>query len=188
MVTTPVPWPLDIHTSPGPRSAGLHVSDLYNAFYRKYQPERYHEIEPGEQPSSVLPLGLAWEQYLERCFLAQGVKAERPGEFQTAEGVYFSPDLIINGRPPRGGEIKFTTMGEQDFSAAKFAKWHTQAKVYGHHLQLPDWTFFICFARGDYRKNIWPIYREIQVAYTAKEMRDEWALLLSFGRQNRMLI
>ena len=119
---------------------------------------------------------------------AAGWNVERPREGITPEGVAFSPDLILeDGGHVRGGEIKWTTMSDAPLDDPKFVKWHTQAKVYGYHLQLPDWTFFVCFANGDYKANREPTFRQVEVNYTWREMEMEWALLLAHGRQEGLL-
>ena len=184
MLITPVECTLALAESGLTRSAGVHVSDLYNSLYRALEPNRYKDSPPNPVR---LAMGLAWEVHVERVMKAAGWHVERPPEQKTVEGVAFSPDLIISHGGIRGGEIKWTTMSDAPLDDPKFAKWHTQAKAYGYHLGLPLWTFFVCFANGDYKANREPVFRQIDVEYTAKEMETEWAVLLNFGRQQGLL-
>lgn len=190
MKITPVEHKVDLIEASEGRTEGLHVSDLYNAFYKATDPKRY-----GKDPDLLTPefmaVGLAWEQYLEKRLLASGINAQRPGEFTIYVGerpVYFSPDLYIANGHERGGEIKATWMSlSENFDEPKFNKYHTQAKTYGHHLHIPDWTFYVLFIRGDYKASFGPQLRAFNVSYTEREMAEEWDMLCSFGRNRKML-
>jgi hypothetical protein len=173
------------------RAEGVHVSDLYNAFYRATKPGRYNsEVEPGVE---FRALGLAWEQYLEKQLLASGIEARRPGQFTvttpTGQPVSFNPDLYItDGKTERGGEMKLTWMSaNEDFTDPKFDKYHTQAKCYGHHLQLPDWTFYVMHVLGNGKGRRDPVFRQFNVSYSRREMEEEWRAMMGFGQQTRIL-
>ena len=178
---------IDLEEGQSDRAPGVHVSDLYNKFYQVTKPGRYQsEVAPGVE---FRALGLAWEQYLEKRLLASGIEARRPGQFTvttpTGQPVSFNPDLYIANGSERGGEMKLTWMSSNgDFATdPKFEKYHTQAKCYGHHLQLPDWTFFIMHVGGNGKGRRDPVFRQWNVSYSKREMAEEWQTMTAFGRQ-----
>lgn len=186
MKITPCLDPLDLLASDLVRSPGLHVSDIYSALYHDLDPKRY----TGDPFNPVmLALGTAWERHLEWLLIRQGCPVMRPEAFVTGEGIGFSPDLIISNGVMRVGEIKLTFMSSGDsLDAPKFAKYHTQAKAYCHHLETPYARFFITFVNGaggvgkpD------PQFKVFDVEYTARELQDEWKMLLNYARQKEML-
>lgn len=185
MKVTPVDHGLDLLQSVGVRSGGLHISDLYNSYYKASNPQRYTDGAPN---IVKMALGLAWEVYLERCLVASGVNAERPGEFTTSEGIAFSPDLLIVNGQDRGGEIKLTWMSESDaLDDPKFLKWHSQMMLYGHHLGLNQWRMYSLFINGSYKQQRDPVLRAYDIEYSAREMREEWQTMTNHGRNSRLL-
>lgn len=191
MTITPTTLPLNLLQGAEGyvRSPGLHVSDLYNAYYQKVDPKRYSHDGP---PNTVkMAMGLAWEAYLESLLQRQGFQAERPGEFTIHVGdvpIAFSPDLYISNCRDRIGEIKLTYMSwSEDLGEPKFAKWKTQVMVYGHHLQVYAVTFFVLFVAGDYKQNRDPIFQTYHMEFSPQEAQDEWDTLVSVGRMEKML-
>src|ERR1035437_3504100 len=109
MIITPDPHPLDFSKSDLIRSQGLHASDIYGALYARLDPKRYDYEGP---PNHLLmSLGSAWEAQLEYLLIENGIVAHRPGELCSPEGIWYSPDLIIQNGETRVGEIKLTSMG-----------------------------------------------------------------------------
>lgn len=194
MVITPVSHGLDgvLLQSGGPRSGGLHVSDIYNDMYQQLDPAKYKPFEEDAadpQRDLQLALGLAWEQYLEKCFIAAGLDIKRPGEFKTAEGVAFSPDLIIteNGEQ-RVGEIKLTRMGLADtLTHPKFSKWLTQAKTYCYHLGIPQARFYVLFINGDYKERRGPHLCAYDISFTEAGLVENWVKLVNHAESRGML-
>lgn len=173
------------------RAEGLHVSDLYNGFYRSTKPGRYQsEVEPGVE---FRALGLAWEQYLEKRLLASGIEARRPGQFTlptpTGQPVSWNPDLyIVDGNRERGGEMKLTWMSaSDDFTNPKFDKYHSQTKCYGHLMQLPDWRFYVMHIMGNGKGRRDPVFHAFDVTYTKREMEEEWRTMMAYGKQAGLL-
>lgn len=170
------------------RSLGLHASDLYGALYKALEPSRYSD-DAG--PNTLkMAIGVAWERYFEALLQSQGINAYRPGEFWTdgadtgGRRMAFSPDLIIKeGGVTRGGEIKATWMTDVgDITSPKFDKYRTQMAVYGHHLELPDWTLFVTYMDGNGRKPINPTFQVYDLTFTTQEMASEWQACLNNGR------
>lgn len=188
MKITPVPHGLDdiIGQSAGPRSPGLHISDLYNSLYQDLEPKRY--ANTGGPNTLKMAMGLAWEAHLEKCFLRAGLSIERPDECMTEEGIAFSPDLIIFNGHIRQGEIKLSYMSEADsLDDPKFAKWLTQAKAYCHHLGTNLTTFYVLFVNGNYRDRRDPSFRAYEIEWTAQELKDNWQMLLNHGRHKGLI-
>jgi hypothetical protein len=200
----PEDFNLDIAPEDPKRSPGLHMSDIYGRLYERLEPKRYGH-DPDEDPArrkALFALGFAVEQYTERLLLAAGIDAHRPPEFRTPDehGIAFSPDLLIYNGNVRGGEIKATFMSTGELPTAtsctfppKMDKYLTQMKSYGHNLEIPDWVLFGWFLKGDYTKAkgggepFLVEFRPFQFTFTAREMRDEYVLLIRFARTEKML-
>lgn len=139
MVVTPIAHGLDLAKSYGARGKGVHMSDLYGAYYAALHPKRYAK-KSDTAPRERWGLGMAFEEMLEEG-LANRIFNEneheevtRPGEFQTEHtikcprvkrqrtkgcgcacggGVLYSPDLMIFNGGTRTGEIKLHSMSHK---------------------------------------------------------------------------
>jgi hypothetical protein len=194
------PYSLDIDIAPNDpnRGSGLHMSDLYNDLYQDLEPKRYVR---GTKPApALLAIGLALEQYTERRLLAAGIGASRPPEFTTDDEycIKFSPDLLISNGVLRGGEIKATFMSSRDLPEEecsalpdKMDKYVTQMKVYGHNLEIPEWVLLAWLLKGKWEKGReeTPLaeFRPFLLTFTAKEMRDEYRMLINHGKHKGMI-
>lgn len=187
MKITPVAHGLDLLAQPGyVRGKGVHLSDLYNGYFQTTEPKRY---KTGSEPNQTLmSMGLAWEQFLERLFEQQGFSAVRPGEFVSPEGIILSPDLLIFNGHERIGEIKLTKMAyTQDLSDPKFDKWLTQVKGYAHVLEIPRARFYVLFVNGDCRDHRDPILQAYDIEFTPFELVENWRTLMNFGKQRGLI-
>ena len=172
----------------------LHVSDIYNSLYQKLEPKKY---DPSSPPNTLkMAMGSAWENYQEDVLKRAGVEAYRPSEQTTVEGIKFSPDHLLSNtylNRPAGAEFKLTWMSESDdLTQPKFQKYLTQAMTYGHHLEMPDWIFFVNYVNGGMKGRRQPgpqnpSLRAYHAQFTAREMREEWQMLLNHARDERML-
>jgi hypothetical protein len=219
MKVTPIDHGLThIGKSTGHRSEGLHMSQIYGALYQKMYPKVFQTDRP--MNPLHLEMGLAWENMLEdglRQRLVQarlenpldGEDAERPGEFVTEEGIYFSPDLIVYNGATRLGEIKLTWMsmrempmepGEEFPSKPQIQKWLTQMKAYCYHLGTPYARLYGFFINGEYAwmkkaKGARPVnpepggpqLRAWDIEFSERELRDEWEMLKNFAYKEGML-
>lgn len=181
--------PLDIDVVPpqSDRSIGhLHMSDIYNDFYKTADPNRY---DKNEAPNDLyLALGLAWEQYFERLLIAHGVDAKRPPAFETANGIKFSPDLLVYNGQDRLGEIKLTFMSvSEDLSEPKFAKYLTQAMLYAHGLKMRHVVFYVLFVNGDYKANRGPQLYKFYIEFSQRELDEEWDTMMAHAKQMGVL-
>lgn len=169
----------------------LHASDIYNLFYQKIDPKRY-----GGQndPDMLFAEGLAWEQYLEKVLIAQGVECFRPGE-QIAEWkgkrVAFSPDLILCGGLPWVtpdkewiGEIKKAWKSSRLKPTDKdFRKYLTQGKLYAYWTGIPRVTWLIDHTVGNWRDYPLPTMKVWTIEFTKRELLDEVHTMMRFAEQ-----
>src|ERR1035437_2712824 len=195
MIITPDPHPLDFSKSDLIRSQGLHASDIYGALYARLDPKRYDYAGP---PNHLLmSLGTAWEVQLEYLLMANGVKAHRPGELQSPEGIYYSPDLIIQNGETRVGEIKLTSMSFDDIPDArpltcpgamislppKFDKYQTQMMLYAYWLELTHgWLGMVSI-----RKPYAPEFRAYNISWAERELDSNYRMCMNFAKSEGMI-
>ena len=192
MIITPVKHGLEdiVGVSTGYRSSGLHMSTIYNDLFQDLEPKRFVR---GTAPDPLrLEAGLAFEDMLEEG-LKKRLAGERPGEFTTAEGIIFTPDLLIFNGTTRLGEIKLTWMSSKEVprDAArgfppKFDKWLCQMKAYSYHLELDHARLLAFFVNGNYRPPR-PELLAWDITFTARELKENWQMLLLHAKHKRML-
>lgn len=192
------------------RTPGVHMSDLYNSLYQDIEPKRYDKSRPMD-PLRIIA-GLALERAFERTLiheLGPLLGGERPGEFETEDGLPFTPDLIIV-EPQVGfrlGEIKCTWMSARDCPISpaqadqweldkkfvswdgkdpdvtfppKFDKYFTQMKVYCYHIGIVHARLFIFFVNGCYAPPK-PILLSWDFEFTPRELHEEWIMVKNDG-------
>lgn len=202
MRVTPVKHGFNLAPSDGKRSTGLHMSTIYNDLYQDLEPKRF--IRGSEPAPALLAVGLALEQYTERMLLAEGISAHRPTEFYTPDEyeIAFSPDLLIYNGIVMGGEIKATFMSSRDWPdveegdaaclPAKADKYVTQTKAYGHNLEISVWMLYVWFLKGKWEKHVsdevvLADFRAFRLEYTAREMQEEYQMLIHHAKHKGML-
>lgn len=182
-----------VGVSTGYRSPGLHMSEIYNSLYQEFEPKRYVK---GSKPDVLrMEAGLAFEDMLEQGLKQRLAGAERPGEFTTEEGIFFTPDLIIfNGAPRcRLGEIKLTWMSSKEVPREatngfppKFSKYFCQMMAYCYHLELSESRLLCFFVNGDYRPPR-PELLAWDIGFTKRELEENWKMLHNHAQHKRML-
>lgn len=167
------------------RSVGhLHMSDIYNDYYKTADPKRYDKSDDEGAGPEIVALGLAWEQYLERLFKQLGIRAERPPEMVTEHGIRYNPDLLVFNGEDRFGEIKLTMMSVSlDLSEPKFAKYLTQAMLYAHALKKRHVVFYIMFLCGDYKQQRWPQCWKYYIEFSQREINEEWDTMMAHAKR-----
>lgn len=159
---TPIDHGLDyIGKSRGIRAPGVHMSDLYNSYFQELYPKKYDKSRP--MNPMHLEMGLAWEDMLEdglkeRMVSVAGEDIERPGEFTTATGIHYNPDLLIySDGPTRLGEIKLTWMSSREMPTdveygwpVRFQKYDMQMKSYALWLGLLHARLYVFHVNGAY--------------------------------------
>lgn len=184
---------LGIGSSFGDRAPGLHLSDVYNALFKKLEPNRY---TGGPLQPARLELGLALESMIEEG-IKRRLKAERPGEFETEmRGVplFFNPDLLIYNGVMRVGEIKYTSMSskgspedEGGVFDPKFDKYFVQLMGYCYALHTQHGRLYAMFANGDYSRPFVPQFRVWDVDFSQNELEENWEMLANFAEEEGML-
>ena len=188
MIITPDPHKLDFSKSDLVRSQGLHASDIYSLLYARLDPKRYDYAGP---PNHLLmALGSAWEAQLEYLLIENGVVAHRPGELLSPEGIWYSPDLIIQNGETRVGEIKLTSMGFDELPTEettslppKFAKYLTQVMLYAHWLELTHGWLGMVSIRRPYA----PEFRAYNLHWSQQELDSNFTMCMNFARSEGML-
>lgn len=218
MIITPIAHGFELarNTEGYVRSPGRHMSDLYGAYYKALEPNRFDKRDKQGNPLPFDPvrleMGLVFEEMMETGLKLRLAGAERPGEFFTNDrhNIAYSPDLLFT-EPEwlRLGEIKLTWMSARDCPIspeqgrlvgipanwdgvgdaafpAKFDKYFTQMKLYGHHLQTPHQRLIVFFVNGNYAPPspfplAWDLY------FTPAEMAEEWRIIERFGIEQGLL-
>lgn len=196
MIITPVRHGLEdiVGVSTTPRTPGLHMSEIYNDLYQDMEPKRFVR---GSAPDPLrLEAGLALENMVEQGLKERLAWVERPGEFITAEGIIYTPDLIIWNTDPRQnrlGEIKLTWMLSREVPRTvvnsfppQFDKWFTQMKAYCYHLDLLDARLMAYFVNGDNRPPR-PELLAWDIEFTQAELQRNWQMLLNHARSKSYL-
>jgi hypothetical protein len=174
------------------RSAGVHASDLYGAFYRDHDPARYDKKDAkGEaipMDLTKLEMGTSFEEVLEPAIRLR-LFGDRPGEFTSPEGVIYSPDYLFE--EPDGdlvlGEFKLTWYSMRGAPTdKKFAKWWSQIKLYCHWLGLRRARLFVLFVNGDYTPPS-PSLRAWEAVFTTQELQDEFDMIARHARRKGLL-
>lgn len=191
MIITPVKHGLEeiLGKSWTPRTPGLHMSEIYNDLFQRIEPKRYKK---GGPPDPLrLEAGLALEEMLEEG-LKRRLVGERPGEFTTEEGIIFTPDLLIFNGSTRLGEIKLTWMWSKDVPREpgnafppKFDKYLCQIKSYCHKLETNEARLIAFFVNG--KGDSVPELLAWDITFTARELHENWAMLMNHARSRRML-
>lgn len=211
MIVRPCPLPdLTIAPSVG-RSPGVHMSDLYNNLYQNLEPKRFDKSKPMDPLR--LEFGLAFEEALEEMLVARFghlLGGERPGEFQTESGLYYTPDLIIIPKSDYIlGEIKLTWLSCNECPISpvmaarwgmqsnwdgedpditfppKFDKYFTQMKCYCYHLGILRARLLVCFVNGNYRPPR-PMLLAWDFTFTEREVAEEWQRVAANARTQKL--
>ncbi len=165
------------------RGAGLHASHIYGDLDKKLNPKKYTDMDPITR-DLLFTIGLAWEQYLEKVLIANGVLCYRPGEFESDDGVKYSPDLLITNGKDRIGEIKATYMSSRNCVPGneKFEKYLMQAKAYCYWTNIPRCRFYVLYLHGDYLRG--PDgkmidFKSWDIDFTKRELKDNHRMLMN---------
>lgn len=179
---------LDLAAGGPPRSKGLHMSDIYGAYYAKMD-KRFRD--PGDgPPREKMEEGLAFEEILEPV-LAARLLGKRPKEqkcYVTIKGkhyvVYYSPDFIlfVNGESVLG-EFKYTRYSSKGAPRGrKFAKWISQIKLYCYHLNINVAHLYVMFINDDYKPPTAKL-RAWELRFSDNELQEEWDIMIRFAKE-----
>jgi hypothetical protein len=207
MIITEIDFDLDLEAATGvplapqgPRTAGLHASDIYGGLASKLDPERFPA--DSKPPVISMAIGLAWEQWLERTLIGMGEAVARPPEQVVLLGktpCYYSPDLIVVNGKTRIGEIKTTRLSSKSgIEGPKMDKYHAQAMLYCHWSEIPYARFYVLFLHGSYgfmkKKSLpggqsegVPEFRVYDVEYSQRELNDNHDTHFQFARTSGLI-
>lgn len=217
MLITPIHHGFELaQSAPGyVRSPGRHMSDLYGAYYKALEPQRFDKRDKHGNPLPFDPvrleMGLVFEEMIETGLKLRLAGAERPGEFVTADRhrIAYSPDLLFFDDVTRLGEVKLTWMSAKDCPVspeqaaavgipatwdgvsdaafpAKFDKYFTQIKLYSHHLGTRYARLIVFFVNGNYAPpSPFPLAWDLEFA--PHECAEEWRIIERFGIEQGLL-
>lgn len=184
MKITPIPHGLKLAESDLPRSKGLHMSDIYGAYYAK-------QFKGQDEPPLVkFEEGFAFEEILEPA-ISRRLLGSRPKEQKCKyKGVtiYFSPDhiLFISGETALG-EFKYTRYSSRGAPRGKkFARWISQIKLYCYQLNLNTAYLYVMFVNGDYKPPT-PTLLAWKLTFTDEELAEEWDIMMRFAEEEGLL-
>jgi len=194
------------------RTPGLHMSDIYNSLYKDLDPKRFGK--PGGPDVVAMEYGSSFEEALEESIAANLARrmtgsSTRPGEFAaTAEGlivpvgtprsIIFSPDHFFYEEETRLGEFKSTRMTiGGGLQQKKFDKWFCQMLCYGFPLKMQHARLVALFINGHGQ---WtpaevpgfgvlpsgPLLLMWDITFTARELIDNWAIIIRHARKKGM--
>jgi hypothetical protein len=186
---TPVEHGLDLLKSDLVRSPGLHASDIFGPLFAELEPKRYDYSGKPSNPL-LMALGTAWEKQLEYLLEKNDVKAVRPDEFMSPEGVAYSPDLLVFNGVTRLGEIKYTSQSAKDYPTEpsnhlppKADKYNCQMMLYAHWLGLTDGWLAIVFNHKPWA----PELRVFELTWTDRELLDNHTMLMNYAKHKGLL-
>lgn len=151
------------------RTPGLHISDIYNDYYRRVDPKRYDKRdkktgEPLPLPEERVGFGSRFEEALEPQLRGKWA-GYRPGEFVVQHahdcihrrtkvkvgdpvcpcgaGIIYSPDYFFYVPGLIMGEFKLTWYSSRNWpDGPQFDKWKTQIKFYLRNIKANTvWVF-----------------------------------------------
>lgn len=165
------------------RGKGLHASDIYGSYYEQANPKRYGKKADAPPPDLLFAVGLAWEQYLEKALVANGVLCGRPGELVgewKGKEIKYSPDLLIVNGTDKLGEIKATWMSSRVVPTHKdFAKYLSQGMMYAYFTGIHTVTYFVTHIVGNWRDYPFPIMKVYDITFTKRELMSEMTTLMN---------
>lgn len=188
MIVSPATKEFDFLASDLIRSPGIHASDIYGDLFAFLDPKRYN-FEGPPNPL-LLALGTAWEKHLEYLMAKNGILFSRPGEFESPEGIPYSPDLIIFNGHTRVGEIKLTSMSaegmpdeETDTLPPKLDKYLVQMKLYAYWMELQHGWLAMIFLHQPWN----PQFRAYNVEWNKRELVENYQMCMNHARERNML-
>lgn len=159
-----------------PRSAGLHLSDIYGDMERTIDPSL--SLMTDEELAWYRNGGFLWERIFGKvmadCFTRGDII--RPGEVYK-DGIIGSPDNI-DLTTMRVVETKATWKSVRKWESMEkwFWVWLVQMKGYCHMADTLEAELYALFMNGDYRGS-GPLPRAALFQFTKIELVENWAML-----------
>lgn len=173
----------------GPRSSGLHLSQIYQDIERTISPKDEEDAKFSPQDLEFYrSMGFMWERVLANS-LADGVSGPnliRPGEFQR-DGITGSPDLVdITSWTVVECKATWRSMRKLDNMHKFFWLWLVQMQGYCYILDTPRARLVAFFVNGDWRPPM-PRVRVQEFEFTHREMIENWQMITGHARNRGWL-
>lgn len=187
--------------SAGPRSEGLHLSQIYGSLMQRLQPKRFDKSKPMDRVR--VETGLVFENVLEQG-LREKFATVRPGEIVSDEGVIMTPDGVnltyacgeeykytsMSARPGKGCSTPYTD--EYGMPNQKYMHWFMQMKGYAKWLNTDTFLLRVLHANGnwdwkDRDHGFAPQFLTHRIQFTPFEIEENWQMLMNHARNEGML-
>lgn len=176
-----------------PRSAGLHLSDIYKDLEETLG-KKYREMGE-EQRHSYFSIGYLFEHVVGLALglaLADATTV-RPGEFNR-DGITGSPDLVDLSNPDRwvvvetkATYLSYNKMGDDAKGlGGEFWAWKVQMAGYCYMVGTTDVRLKVVFLCGDYRPPR-PLFRQWNITFSERELAENWSMIKSHARKRGWL-
>lgn len=195
MKVTELDETFSLNVDSGPRSPGLHVSDIIKDICVEIFPKRFSR-DDADMPWEKFELGFTWEAILAQTLAARFREGRsdivvHPGEIY-ADGIYMTPDAV---------DFKTYTLEEYKCSWARstreitddlFWHWIVQAKAYCYGMQQCGLPFTksilrVLFINGDYREHRNAVVRVWELEFTQLEIKENWEMLVQHAKSKGWL-
>lgn len=202
MKVTEIPHGLDLGkaTEGYIRAVGVHASDLYGAYFKAVQPERYDKRDKHgkELPMSWarVELGTVFET-IAAIILAERLLGSRPDEMKVRaklpsgrrKTIYFSPDHLFDDDDGTLvlGEFKCTWMSTKDAPHhKKFDKYRAQMMLYCYWLGITKARLYVFFVNGDW-KTFEPDLRAWEFEFTKDDLQRNYNRIMTYAEKKGLV-
>jgi hypothetical protein len=153
----------------GPRSSGIHMTELMYCLTRSY----YERLAPTQKTfEDVLTMSLGI--FLERVI----VPAQWRAEGKCKDGIDYSPDFWSDAISGRLNELKTTRMSSKKADTNDWPEsWIEQMKGYCYAEGLTEYGLCVVHIMGNYKPPM-PELRTKRFIFTELELKQNWEYLL----------
>jgi hypothetical protein len=168
----------------GPRSPGLHLSQIYWDIERTIAPKDEDDSKFTEKELEFYrSMGFMWEQALANA-LAEGISGPnliRPGEFK-CDGITGSPDLIdVTSWTVVETKATWRSVRKLDNMHKFFWLWLVQMMGYCTMMDTPRARLVAFFVNGNWAPPK-PCIRVREFEFTTRELKDNWLMITNHAR------
>lgn len=173
----------------GPRSPGLHLSQVYYDIERTIVPKDEEDAKFSEQDLEFYrAMGYLWERMLANSLVdgISGPNLIRPGEF-TRDGITGSPDLIdISTWTLVESKATWRSERKLDNLHKFFWIWLVQMMGYCYILDTPRARLVAFFVNGNWAPPK-PNIRILNFTFTQRELNENWLMLTTHAKKRGWL-
>lgn len=174
---------ITLEASP-PRSEGLHLSTVIRSILADLDPKTYG---PDSAPDwNRFEMGFTFERVLEHAFATRREDIVRPGEF-VLDGIAMSPDgIAVDAWRLEEFKLTWKSMREAPHGR-KFWPWIVQMKAYCKGIGAQHARLRALFVNGDYRDGYQPQFRAWDFEFSAREIDENWDMVVNHARAKGLL-